>query len=92
MPLLSRGEMLLSCLRVGVGFCGADRYSKQQLHIWSQHKVRTLVLWKGKWYQEPPKMGPENSEFQVLVYASGTERTGICQSRPFSTERSVLIV
>jgi hypothetical protein len=35
--------MGLSLLRVSGGFCGADRYSKQQLQVWSQHKVKTLV-------------------------------------------------
>ena len=37
-------------------------------------------------------MGLENSEFQAMVWASGTERTGIFQSRPFSTERSVQFI
>jgi hypothetical protein len=35
--------MRLPLLRVSGGFCGSDRYSKQQLQVWSQHKVRTLV-------------------------------------------------
>jgi hypothetical protein len=43
MALFSQGEMRLSLLRVSGGFCDADRYSKQQLHVLSQHKVRTLV-------------------------------------------------
>jgi hypothetical protein len=43
MALLSRREIRLSFPRVSGGFCGADRNSKQQLHVWSQHKVRTLV-------------------------------------------------
>ena len=81
--------MLLCCLRFSGGFCGADRYSKQQLHVWSQHKVRTLVLWESKWYRKELKMGSENSEFQAKVWASGRERTGICQSIPCITERSV---
>jgi len=51
--------------------------------------VRTLVLWEGKWYRKEPKMGLENSEFQVMVWDSGRERTGIYQSRPGSTELSV---
>jgi len=74
MVLLSRGEIWLHLLRFTGGFCGADRYSKQQLHVWSQHKVRTLVLWEGKWYRKERKMGSENSEFQSTVWASGRER------------------
>jgi hypothetical protein len=49
LALLMGGEMPLSLLKFSGGFCGADRYSKQQLHVWSQHKMRTLVLWEGKW-------------------------------------------
>jgi hypothetical protein len=37
-------------------------------------------------------MGSENSEFQELVCASGRQRTGIGQSRPGSTERSVRFI
>jgi len=81
--------MRLSLQRVSGVFCGADRYSKQQVHVWSQYKVRTLVLWVGKWYRKEPKMRSESTEFQALVCASGRERTGICQSKPGSTERSV---
>jgi hypothetical protein len=38
--------MRLPLLRVSGGFCGSDRYSKQQLQVSSQHKVRTLVYGK----------------------------------------------
>jgi hypothetical protein len=78
MALLSRREIRLLFLRFSGEFWGADLYSKQQLHVWSQHKVKTLVLWEGKWYQKEHKMGSENSEFQAMVLASETERTGIC--------------
>ena len=37
-------------------------------------------------------MGSENGEFQAMVWASGRERTGIYQSRPGSTERSVQFI
>jgi hypothetical protein len=37
-------------------------------------------------------MGSESSEYQALVCASGSERTGICQSRPGSTEHSVQFI
>ena len=37
-------------------------------------------------------MGSENSEFQIMVCASVRERTGICQSIPYSTERSVKFI
>ena len=37
-------------------------------------------------------MGLENSEFQAKVWDSGRERTGIYQSRPGSTERSVQFI
>jgi hypothetical protein len=79
MALLSRGEKLLSSLKFSGRFCGADRYSKQQLHVWSQHRVRTLVLRDDKCYRKEPKMGSENSEFQAMVCASGREITGIYQ-------------
>jgi hypothetical protein len=35
--------MRLSLMRVSGSFCDVDRYSKQQLQVWSQHKVRALV-------------------------------------------------
>jgi len=35
MALLLLGEMQLSLLMVSGAFCGADRYSKQQLYVWS---------------------------------------------------------
>ena len=88
MALMSGREMRPSLLTVS----DADRYSKQQVHVWSQHKVRTLALWEGKWYWKEPKMGLESSEFQDLVCASGRERTGISQSRPGSTEHSVQFI
>ena len=59
MALMSGREMRPSLLRVS----GADRYSKLQVHVWSQHKVSTLALWEGKWYPKKPEMGSENSEF-----------------------------
>jgi predicted metal-dependent hydrolase len=55
MTLLSRVEKLLSCMRVRGGFCGADRYSKQDLQVWSQHKVRTLVLWRASGTGRSPR-------------------------------------
>jgi len=79
MALLSRGQMRLRLLRDGGDFCGADRYSKQQQHVWSQHKVRTLVLLGGKLSRKGHKIDSESSEFQAVVCASGREGTAICQ-------------
>jgi hypothetical protein len=52
--------MRLPLMRVSGGFCGADRYSKQQLQVWPQHKVRTLVYGTAsgrgrstKWVRKP---------------------------------------
>ena len=47
---------------------------------------------KGKWYRKESEMGSESSEYQALVCASGSERTGICQSRSGSTEHSVQFI
>jgi len=100
MAILSRGETRLCLLRFSGGFCGAERYSKQQEQVWSQHRVRTLVLLGGKLYRKGHKIDSECSEFRAVVCASGRERTAICQyanmpicqSRPGSTERSVQFI
>jgi len=43
---LSRGEMLLSCLKGGGVFCGADRYSKQ--HSAFGHSTKLGHLFYGR--------------------------------------------
>ena len=81
--------MPLSLLRVSGGFSGADRYSKQQLHVWSQHKLRTLFYGRASGTGRSPRWVWKIVSFRLWC---APERTGICQSRPGSAEHSVQFI
>ena len=53
MALMSGREMLPTLLRVS----GADHYSKQQVHVWSQHKVRYICFMGGQVIPEGARDG-----------------------------------
>jgi len=64
MALLSQGGMRLPLLGVRAGFFHANRYSTQELPVWSQPKV-TSLLWEGNcsgsspsWVRNTLRFGP----------------------------------